>query len=510
MKLRHSILLLLTLIAALLIGTSLFGSLNEPQFQTRLELYQTDLVLHASELQLENPNFSSASQSLLGEKPLKLATEAYDKARQSVQTELEQTKTKLEAAKNSSGAIAKRNLLTQEVEQQIQLQMELALRIGILQAVQGDVQAAKMTWQAIAQQANPALAPLARTAEILSGLWSSPPQILNNADGVLKKNLDGWFRYQALLQSYQLQQREQAALELQVEEQAQAARAFSGLTIATALPVGGGFLGTGLLLFLLGQWWLNRKQALLAADKLTIWSVPWGWESILEVLLGFLLVGQALIPLAVRAGLQGVSLQPEAFSARGKALFYLGNYVLVAIASLGILYGSIKPHLPSAEPPWLRVKLAGKWWLWGLGGYLVAIPLVTLVSLVNQSIWQGRGGSNPLLPIALQSKDGVALALFFVMAAIAAPIFEEILFRGFLLPSLAKYMPVGGAIGLSAVMFAVAHLSFSEVLPLAVLGMILGFVYTRSQNLLASIMLHSLWNAGTLISLFVLGGATSS
>jgi len=88
---------------------------------------------------------------------------------------------------------------------------------------------------------------------------------------------------------------------------------------------------------------------------------------------------------------------------------------------------------------------------------------------------------------------------------VAAPIFEEILFRGFLLPSLTRYMPVWGAIALSAVIFAVAHLSFSEVLPLAVLGAVLGFVYTRSRNLLSSMLVHSLWNSATMVGLLILG-----
>ncbi|MFQ3628324.1 MAG: CPBP family intramembrane glutamic endopeptidase, partial [Cyanobacteriota bacterium] len=54
-------------------------------------------------------------------------------------------------------------------------------------------------------------------------------------------------------------------------------------------------------------------------------------------------------------------------------------------------------------------------------------------------------------------------------------------------------------------LFAVAHLSLSEVIPLTTLGIVLGVVYTRSRNLLAPILLHSLWNAITMIGLFVLG-----
>jgi hypothetical protein len=147
--------------------------------------------------------------------------------------------------------------------------------------------------------------------------------------------------------------------------------------------------------------------------------------------------------------------------------------------------------------------------LWGFGGYFVALPLVVLVSLINQQFWQGQGGSNPILPIVLEGRDNVALAVFFGTAAIAAPVFEEIVFRGFLLPSLTRYLPVWGAIAASAFLFAVAHLSVSEILPLATLGSVLGFVYTRSRNLLAPMLLHSLWNSGTLLSLFLLGGGAS-
>jgi membrane protease YdiL (CAAX protease family) len=67
-----------------------------------------------------------------------------------------------------------------------------------------------------------------------------------------------------------------------------------------------------------------------------------------------------------------------------------------------------------------------------------------------------------------------------------------------------------GAIALSSFIFAIAHLNLSEVLPLTILGMVLGFVYVRSRNLLSSMLLHGIWNSGTLISLMILGSATGS
>ncbi|MEO1186650.1 MAG: CPBP family intramembrane glutamic endopeptidase, partial [Cyanobacteria bacterium J06636_27] len=69
--------------------------------------------------------------------------------------------------------------------------------------------------------------------------------------------------------------------------------------------------------------------------------------------------------------------------------------------------------------------------------------------------------------------------------------------------------PLHSCIVCSFILFAAVHLSLSEVLPLSVLGIVLGFVYSRSRNLLAPMLLHSLWNSGTLLSLYILGSSTN-
>jgi len=64
------------------------------------------------------------------------------------------------------------------------------------------------------------------------------------------------------------------------------------------------------------------------------------------------------------------------------------------------------------------------------------------------------------------------VAIFFFTAAIAAPLFE-FLFRGFVTIVDSLLAGVGSIV---VVMFATAHLSLSEILPLTVLGMVLGMV----------------------------------
>lgn len=88
----------------------------------------------------------------------------------------------------------------------------------------------------------------------------------------------------------------------------------------------------------------------------------------------------------------------------------------------------------------------------------------------------------------------VTNVLYFMVVSVCAPIWEEAIFRGFLLPSLAKWMPISGAVLASSLIFAAAHFSLQRFAPLLLLGIIMGTLFVRSRNLLTSVALHSLWN----------------
>ncbi|HEY9908680.1 MAG TPA: lysostaphin resistance A-like protein [Thermosynechococcaceae cyanobacterium] len=504
MTIKRVILAVLTVLAIVLIGQDLIQSWSQPQFQGQLELYQTNLVLQSTEWQGQDENLATARKNLVGEKPIESAIEQYQTARKTAQKNLERTQSLLQSPTSDQRSL---KLMDAKLAQSI---TELDLRLGLLQAKQNQISTAQATWNQVTQEATaPRLESLSKTAAVLGGLWSEPVRLLPNAESLIRKNLDGWFRYQALAQLYPLQERAAVLQTLQTEEQQSAEQALSTLTIVGGLPILACLVGSGILLFLVGQRLVQGKQAILSLDTIALSSVPWNWEIVWEVLiLGFFFVGQILLPLAIGLLQSVLKFNPAELNERTQAFYILSNYLLLAAGGLSVLYFCLRPFLPLPEG-WFRAQWWSKWLLWGAGGYFAALPLVILISLLNQAIWQGQGGSNPILPIALQGKDPVALLVFFSTAAIAAPIFEEILFRGFLLPSLTRYIPTWGAIGLSSLIFATAHLSLSEVLPLTVLGTVLGFVYVRSGNLLSSMLLHSLWNSGTLLSLFLLGRGSS-
>ncbi|AFY45623.1 CPBP family intramembrane glutamic endopeptidase [Nostoc sp. PCC 7107] len=519
MTIKRLVLIISTVIAVALATLSLVNSWQKPQFQSRLELYQTNIALQAQAWQpKDGDNLQVIRQAILEDQPLENATKQYQEAQKSVQANLDKVKNQLAQLSsqpkittpakplpqdtvdtNASPEVTLQQL-QQSLQQQQQLLGELDLRLGILQIQQGQQDTALKTWGELQQ---PTLnTEFQDTATVLSGIWSNPPRILPNAQQLIQKNLDGWFRNTALIQLYQLQQRQESLAAVTAAQQSAAAQAVFKLTLIGTIPALAALIGTILLIFLLTQRLLKGKEALLAQNGDLVWTTPWDGETILQVfVVGFFFMGQIFVPLLLSI----LPIPRPIVGVRLQAVSVLISYLFVAVGALSVMYFSIKRFFPLPRL-WFKFQLRDSWWLWGLGGYCTALPIVVVVSLINQKLWQGQGGSNPLLQLALESQDGVALGIFFSTAAISAPLFEEILFRGFLLPSLTRYLPVWGAIIASSLLFAIAHLSLSEVLPLTALGIVLGIVYTRSRNLLAPMLLHSLWNSGTLLSLFLLGG----
>jgi len=89
----------------------------------------------------------------------------------------------------------------------------------------------------------------------------------------------------------------------------------------------------------------------------------------------------------------------------------------------------------------------------------------------------------------------IGVAMFVLVAVVLAPMFEEVLFRGFLFRGLANSFGwVWGAV-LSASVFGAAHLQLDVFLPLAVLGFVLAWAYHRTGSLWTNITMHALFNA---------------
>jgi uncharacterized protein len=91
------------------------------------------------------------------------------------------------------------------------------------------------------------------------------------------------------------------------------------------------------------------------------------------------------------------------------------------------------------------------------------------------------------------------IAAGFFAIAIAAPLVEELLFRGLLQNAFARFIPIWAAILLSSLAFAAVHGQPYAIPGLMTLSIAFGYIYHRTGSLRTNILLHMLNNIAVLL-----------
>jgi uncharacterized protein len=103
---------------------------------------------------------------------------------------------------------------------------------------------------------------------------------------------------------------------------------------------------------------------------------------------------------------------------------------------------------------------------------------------VQQELWQ-------LLEF-IRDAYGPATAVWLVV--LAAPVIEELMFRGVLLRAFAAHVSFGWANVIQALLFAAIHFDLRAAPMLFAVGLIAGYLARRSGGLLAPMILHFVFN----------------
>lgn len=278
-------------------------------------------------------------------------------------------------------------------------------------------------------------------------------------------------------------------------------RATLRLLLINLLPLVGVVSGCALALRLL---WQVRRGRLPAPPPLLGPDLAPS-ELMLIVAGGFVVLGQIILPLLllspVQQGLEASTLAPAARDAAGVVLLY----GVTSLPSLLLLVLLLRGRGPGPEGGWLQWRPSPLCLVQGLRGLLLSLPAVALTGWLVEQLWPDVGGSNPLLQQVLDSRDNLALALLALTAVVVAPLFEELLFRGVMLPVIGRTWGPVPAVVVSAVVFALAHLSLSEALPLLALGLVLGWLRLQTGRLFSCTLMHGFWNGFTFLNLLLLG-----
>ena len=129
-------------------------------------------------------------------------------------------------------------------------------------------------------------------------------------------------------------------------------------------------------------------------------------------------------------------------------------------------------------------------------GFLISLGATLAISvLLVSSFFPPREPP----PIERLLSSATAVYVFAIFGIGAAPLFEEIIFRGFLFKVLFDIGGSGMAVSVTAILFALLHLpqlwgSWGGVILIFIVGYVLSFVRLRSNSLIPSFIIHTSYN----------------
>ena len=317
----------------------------------------------------------------------------------------------------------------------------------------------------------------------------------------------GWFQDNALMQLYTAAGAVDRTEKLKSEIDSKYAITFFKLGLIMMIMIGSAFIGTINILIQLGT--AARKPAPppdpvgLIVPLKTVYVVFVAWFSImLTMSLGFHLVTEKFPQITTQPMLVALT----------TALTYLlsnlpGPFLIywLALKPQGLDFWSalrIKSRTATAGP----VKLVA-------AGYLAwcsAIPLIFASAYVAQRFLHTQGSDNPVIGQIVQtagSSSAIATFIFYMTLGVMAPIFEEILFRGFFYAAVKPHIGAFPGMLASAGLFALLHFDKGGVLMLFAIGFVLAYTFEKTRSLLPSMVAHGLWNSGSFTMALVLFGA---
>jgi len=164
---------------------------------------------------------------------------------------------------------------------------------------------------------------------------------------------------------------------------------------------------------------------------------------------------------------------------------------------------------PSKEGGTVKQKRKFRWytsnwdtyWLWWtMGGYFVSSWVFNIADFINQMVLPAAVFETAAEGVVSQlinpeNNDLAASLVGYIAPCITAPWWEEVLYRGFMLPAMCLHLKYWFAVFMSGVVFSAHHLSTTGAIPLAFLGWIWAAIYAKSGNLVVTILIHAMWNS---------------
>jgi len=130
-----------------------------------------------------------------------------------------------------------------------------------------------------------------------------------------------------------------------------------------------------------------------------------------------------------------------------------------------------------------------------IGAYLVFFSIMIFLNvLVSHYGIKIPGFGTQMEHLELFGTDKYSFGVSFLSLILIAPIIEEFIFRGLFQTLLRRTFSAKTSIIFSALIFSTIHFEFEVIIPLFILGLIIGWLYEHNKGLLIPIVFHIINN----------------
>jgi membrane protease YdiL (CAAX protease family) len=245
------------------------------------------------------------------------------------------------------------------------------------------------------------------------------------------------------------------------------------------------------------------------------------------LLLGFMLmgacVGYAIVFAWAQWGfglsvgqVQGVAMNPTA-APEGWGLLMMMQGVLLFVAGAGGALGLASALGYRWADYFNPRRLGAGWWLLAAALLIVVVlPLMSVIiawnagahfpsALHDFEVWARASEDRAAVLTKFLTKfnSGARFAVGVVVIALVPAVAEELVFRGVIQKNLVRWFSPHVGVWLGAAIFSAIHFQFFGFVPRFVLGLVLGYLYLWSGNILVSMAAHFTQNALQLLILYL-------
>ncbi len=248
----------------------------------------------------------------------------------------------------------------------------------------------------------------------------------------------------------------------------------------------------------------NASSSAKSADvKLLTAKVSWNWVE--AVIVGVLAVigVDVVLGLAVGLGLGLLNNQSLIHAVEnGSVWFNFVFYTASRLLGLGLIVRFVRRRGVSWKDFGFRRFNPTK-----ALGMIISASLTLLIA--SSLIFYLLGQTVPELDLEKEQEIVFAsasttpeLVMAFLVLVVLAPLVEEVIFRGFMLPAFIRRFGVVWGVLVTSILFGLVHWQLNVGIITFMMGLLLAWIYLRTRSLLPAIMFHSLKNLVAFLLIF--------